>query len=1795
MNICSKIRVLFHTALFACVGLTLPAWAAIAVGGSTTVTLDASGYAKVGISGMSQGGAYTFWTTGAADGVTMDVGCSYAEKYTGETATLETGWLATGEQDFYSSTCRAIVTADAWDMLTSDEFVTYAFKSAYLEVSGDAGASVSISSSKGVVSEILPTGVSEKPDTTVKSVTTNALTKSAAVTVEGRYYYAVPLTAGERYRFTVTKGTDANGGFGLTVEGAEGVEDPIRMANVSTNTLNPILYVVPAETGTHYVIVSGEYGKAFGLTFEKTGMRLPANHPVFAEVDAAAEYPVVVAGVPVGARNDSGDLFYDPVIDASLIKMASLTAGRTYLFETFFDAAVPTQSVMEIYDAKGSVLFRNSLKDVDVIGSRIAFTPSATAAYWVGIAQRDAADTNGVVAGIVCDLQIDDLGVLAAEANDTADGASALGFVLGTAETEGALQGAFRFDATNRVDWYRLDTRRGIAYNLKAVSERYSALRPMNISLYKKNAQNVLVLATDLGDPQTDRLYTATDSATYYVKVSLPDGAGCDYPYALYAWINGSNYGFLHVDLKGPALGAATWNVSGESTVKYVSGGEIVYAAGQVTVQFSALTGWKKPADQTVTVAAGNTRTAVVGKYSDQKDPADDLFAGAVAISPTMAVPVSQSRSLWDTDARDLFKLTVVYGNIYDLSLTDIAGAPYIRVYRKAVQDAATKVVSGEVIAAGRDIRFTGQEAGTYYVEVAHENPSSPVDSSYTLKATAYTVGSVKLDKTAYTVKKGTPSVVLTLSRSGKDGKVRIRYTTVEDTAKANVNYVPQTGVITWGNGTNTPQKVTVTLIPDLYTTYTGDKTFLFKLDVLDPTDFEDGELIPVLAQTEAAVTITETVKASTGTVAFSGYGDALPEAFANPSKAAVIVPAGDALTLWVERAQGSDGDVEVEVATTGTQTAGNEFYVGVTQALHWVSGELSAQPVKIDTLVTGTNQMADGAFTVKLTALKTTGNTVKLGKVSSVAVTVRDPKVALTSSELFATTGFKAQGVTAVDTTKNWFFDREGALRSYPLAVGKSATLTLTLTGPGVLKMNPVLIGAAEGIDTLGAKLGTKVLTELGTVYVPAGKQTLTLTAAAGAGSSGEAYAALLPLDGENVFDWQALTAPTPVFPLNKSVVDMSSLDFVWTASPAATLYRFVLGTNASTPENAPIVNEYGVDPDYCGGCFSLGLVAGKTYYWRAYALVVTEAVTNLTVAGTVNSFVMPAVVSKTTVTTADGTLIEGGGSLASFELIQGLSATLQLGVTTNGIVTYSVLTGKLPDGLAIKGNQITGVPSKAGTYAAVVVGKAGTVSLEAVQMSFTVTPMNLAAGSFSGVLNGFPSYVTSPDVEEEIQQLKLASVSLTAPTTGKLTAKVLCGGKTLSLTATGYSEDVPDMGNGLPGLRAKLTSVSAIGLAKYTNELTLVVCRGEETDPEAIRQVARVEAMRVYLQSRTSTTNALMAEFAEDEENVLYRDNRSVAKSASASSSWAGYYTVALPCDMAQEGYPGGAGYLTLTLDAKGAVKYVGKLPDGTTLTSAFNPFYVLDPDRGVATEVRIPFYAGSALYSVGGLVTLAFDENVGAVVATGELQWNNVNAKATSAGVGFESNLEVVGGYYDKVLNLQAYYLGYTLTAGVDEALLPEALDATYTSLIYYPSDSASYMPVTVAMNTMLTDKRVLVKNPTATTLNDFTRSVNPSNLSIKFTQATGLFTGTFGLWYEGVNATTGGAVQKELPVSFAGVLTHYQSFGSSIYADTPGMGYASVKASSIWTQPLLFTLKKNAILEEPSEGLPLNLDN
>lgn len=1500
-------------------------------------------------------------------------------------------------------------------------------------------------------------------------------------------------------------------------------------------------FVSPLD-GSAVMTVSG--GQDFALYHAVLPARTPANH-AFADL-AVGE--TTVEFTP-GRENDPESGAWDGVIDERLFRITGYKKGDALVFAT--DGA-SCDLLARLYDAKGTILAENVHRADDTQDILLAWTATANyaanSALYVGVCQKLAEDAEPDGACTV---------TLRAAAVALANPTTPLAAVPAAAEgdpraAEGAVPSAAR--TLGEAEWantFVLAARAGVTYHVKAQFADGGAANgnALAAEVYTLNGTRKVPLPekANVGgdlDPAAEGWlsFTPTAHGNVYLDVTVADrplaygsGQGLPFgPYALVATATSASgaLGILQAPMKGASTDLMGWKIlsgPGVTPAKepfYAAGAAALVPAGAYTLVAREVKAFAKPGAKgyaTVDVAAGTSPSvAAVYKYTDTADPLDDCpdtkakhptlnrAYAPTKLAPTAARPVETARSLWKgengaADDVDWFTFTGAEGSYYRFELSGVEGAPRMAVFGPDNwTNACAYVLERDEAKA---VQVCAAKRGTYYVRVAQADEANPVDSAYTLTASMATPGVVKLAKTALTVKDSAGHADISVSRTGKDGRVRVAFgTDGAQTDRTDAYYYPTNGVLEWKDGDNKAKTVRVRLAPDA--AWHADRTVKLVLSAIpeDDEDFEpSGEYVaafPVDAKTgatldTATITVTSAAKAVPGTVRLADTD--------TPKKPVVNVKAGETVTLTLERTGGADGLIAVTAKTAkGTankKTAGLD-YDETEETFTWADGETEAKTLTIQTKAVAGDRTAKKTFTVKLAA-KTgrdadgTAYARPTLAAASVTVNILNEKFASTMAD-FAKTLPKNGGVAVREgKAGTWFVAEDGSFFASPAP----ADLTFTLDGPGRFTYR----AAGEATNRVA--------------YVAAGKKTVAVKGVAGI----------------DAYTWEPLPAAAPLAPTwDKAVLRAgpATLAFAQAAGVSYRVYllnaaeRGVKLGDAATEVPAP---------------YAVELAADAKYTWRVDSYFEGGTVTNVS---------KKAWALATLGADAPGTPVAGGAdawgrpvaydpaSAAATNIALRVGVRAEIAVADDTATAVKSVAGTLPTGLKVEQDRaskawfIRGVPTKAGAFEALVqatyrdeTGRK-TVPGTTTAFGFDVAALGAAAGTFNGLAATSDTTNGAP---------RLASIAFTAAATGKLSAKVQIAGKSYTFAAAGY-EYARLEADGSVRLQAELENVAKVGTGReavtVTNTLrcallasatnTMTVWRDEPVVDIAFAALPDTKGagyQEPWYTGRIVRDGAKIA------------DRTEFAAWQAEAAAFAGYYTVLLPVAAITDA-PRGSGYLTLTLDVKGKARVAGMLADGTKYTGSAT--LSLAEEDG-ATVARVPVFAAKATTAFGGWLTLRVGADgvpvVSASLMGDDLLWASDEPKATREGLeGFETALSPVGGWYDTVLNLQRAYLESDLSVALpegDEALeeirelmaLPKGYDFTAR-----PDGT----PVTLNGDKMEVERQKFATGKDR--LKDWAASVNAANVKITFNRKTGLVNGSFDLWYEGTNAR--GVEQKAI---------------------------------------------------------------
>lgn len=876
-----KLLIAISTALAVGVGLAATkgscesAAASISVGRSTTVKLVAE-YDPEDRSYDDSGDGVYYLTT------TLSRGYAYTLTYSGATADEVSVYAypretteAEDEKDIYSPFASfsefgdgsfngvyvQYLQSEDWD---SEDPSSWKY---YIVVSGELGASVTVSLASGIVQYADP-GSSDNP-TTLSFADT--LKTGSYDFLDGEYYFSASLKAGRFYRVRTTGGTTTYPVY-LSLDAGDSNYAVFEDQEYSSDT-NNVAYIVAPDEDAKFTFLASGTNTTFGLAWQSIPTRAITAHPS-TPLDASNNFTATI----VPGRRINSYKYADDIIDETLCSIV-LAKGERWVFST--EGAV-TPCDMVLYDAKGKILATNSGTGNGSFDTLIGYEVTAAGTYYVGVCESELGVMDTPL-GEEVTLVAEKVGSVNGDpdewdaADDTAAGATALSPLPAVNSidptVEGSAHGPHRLGVTDWTDCFQIGARKGLTYALTAVQtgeETTDLTLQAEVFTLSGTTERLVKNVTGGIDPTADDYleFEATANATYYIRVSVAEGKGLTYPdYTIYALAyseDSDKLGILTVNT--PGASSATWSIGSEST-KY-PGGASILVSGNQTIKFSSITGFKSAVATTnVTVEAGAEPTVVDVKYIDTFDPKDDAAvgrSGSVSYSPTSLTFKNTDteyakRTLWDDDPADTFVFAGNDGYLYDIELRNVEGD---EVYF-SITNAQDGVVVEDVTSVTQ-LALPKLTGSAKYVLTVYNGEEATTYGGYTLAGKFANVGAIKFSKTAVSAKENAANVAITVNRTAKDGYVRVLYGTVAGTAKPGVDYVAQSGVLEWANGDNKAKTISVKLIPDLVSVYEGNKTFSVKLRPVDEEDRSSSEYPAVIAGgDECVVTLTETAKAT--------------------------------------------------------------------------------------------------------------------------------------------------------------------------------------------------------------------------------------------------------------------------------------------------------------------------------------------------------------------------------------------------------------------------------------------------------------------------------------------------------------------------------------------------------------------------------------------------------------------------------------------------------------------------------------------------------------------------------------------------------------------------------------------------------------------------------------------------------------------------------------------------------------------------------------------------------------------
>ena len=751
-----------------------------------------------------------------------------------------------------------------------------------IRVSGNEGETATLCYGIG---KHIPTGIKQNP-LVLKPTTTPQITKDPNPPRTGatpgdmqfwssNYYCQVEMKLGCRYHFTSSLGSESNA---LSVAYLD-IDGTIRTNQEEVSEWNFAETFVPRKSGKYLVEITSTASNYVNATGKMQYWVEPEK-----ELSKHA-FRTLTADVPIddcrpgniNAKLMDGDVntnkYFDAIIDEDLFTFTA-AKDKNYVIET---TGAETNLLMRIYDSKGTVLMENTGNGSNFNVRCAISAPSKKTTYYVGVAQDFGYDDDlgqpirKPVTIVQRTVASTNLGELRVDPVPTADGDDP------AARDEGVI--IPQLGADNWYDMYAFKARKNVTY---AFCTTWGEENPptngyhlvADVYMLKSGKQKAVQTGLDILPTTTNELsnvieFKASATTTYYVKLRIKEGYALDYPQVRLHAIGYTDEGLLgRLTVIPEGTASAKWTIDKEST-KYAIGDSILLPAGKAhTVKFTSVSGYTKPSDiKSVMIPETNTVTiaGVDARYVDSveaKRPNDNTTKGATKWTLKQNKATSYTRTLWfygkggaeNADPADYYVITPKDGRYYQFSFAQNGCNAAFDIYR-----ADGTYFASNVTAVAKLQLPTSKSK--YYVIVHRDADADPADEgigNYKITGQYADVGTISFAKTSVSVKDNANTVKLTVKRSAKDGKVAVRWYTVDGTAKAGEHYVADGGVLAWAAKNKSNKTITIKMIPKLGAWYDGgDKNFTV---VLEPVDIgEQSDYVAQIKTPECLVTRTET------------------------------------------------------------------------------------------------------------------------------------------------------------------------------------------------------------------------------------------------------------------------------------------------------------------------------------------------------------------------------------------------------------------------------------------------------------------------------------------------------------------------------------------------------------------------------------------------------------------------------------------------------------------------------------------------------------------------------------------------------------------------------------------------------------------------------------------------------------------------------------------------------------------------------------------------------------------------
>jgi hypothetical protein len=250
--------------------------------------------------------------------------------------------------------------------------------------------------------------------------------------------------------------------------------------------------------------------------------------------------------------------------------------------------------------------------------------------------------------------------------------------------------------------------------------------------------------------------------------------------------------------------------------------------------------------------------------------------------------------------------------------------------------------------------------------------------------------GTLEFSVNHYVVNEEDGIATIEVIRTGEGyGQVTVNYVTLDQTAKANLDYKATQGTLVWAEGDVTPKQFTVDIIHDDYDEVSENLTLALS-DATGGSCLNDWSFATLTIQEAAILQLA----------------------------AATYTVDGSSVTLEVMRTGSSEGSVTVDYSTIeGSASAGSD-YTAVEGTFKWDAGDMTSRYIVIEVLDDDIDE--DEEF-FEVALMNGVGN-VKLESPTHATITILDNDVSMPGTLQFSTQGYtfdEASGKITVEALR--------------------------------------------------------------------------------------------------------------------------------------------------------------------------------------------------------------------------------------------------------------------------------------------------------------------------------------------------------------------------------------------------------------------------------------------------------------------------------------------------------------------------------------------------------------------------------------------------------------------------------------------------------------------------------------------------------------------------------------------------------------------------------------------------------